>query len=188
MVDVDTFLTTLSVMIDDGCKASWPADAPPGPQAARSRSAVLTLALCGQWQACGRARGLYRCAQRHVRAAFPRLPARTQLNRPRRHPQPARVLCVLQLVQLFATHQWLYEALDSAGVPTREAKRRGRGWLPGLAKIGWSNRRGWSEGLPRLRAVSPVGGITGLGVGPARTPDQRRADTLCALRRSPPPP
>jgi hypothetical protein len=60
MVDVDTFLTTLAVMIDDCCKASLPADAPPGPQAALSRSAVLTLALCGQWQECGRARGLYR--------------------------------------------------------------------------------------------------------------------------------
>jgi len=60
MVDVDTFLTTLSVMIDDFCKASWPAEVPPGPQAALSRSAVLMLAICGQWQACGSERGFYR--------------------------------------------------------------------------------------------------------------------------------
>jgi hypothetical protein len=42
MVDVDTFLTTLYVLIDDFCQASLPAEAPPGPQAALRRSEVLT--------------------------------------------------------------------------------------------------------------------------------------------------
>jgi hypothetical protein len=43
MVDVDTFLTMLYVMVDAFCKASWPAAPPPGPQAARNRSEVLTV-------------------------------------------------------------------------------------------------------------------------------------------------
>jgi hypothetical protein len=113
MVDVDTFLTTLSVMIDDCCQASLPADAPPGPQAALSRSAGLTLASCGPWQEFGSARGFERDAQRHWRAAFPSLPARTQFNRQRRHHPPALVLGVLPLVQLLAAHQWPMEWHDS---------------------------------------------------------------------------
>jgi hypothetical protein len=87
MVDVDTFLTTLYVMIDDFCKASLPAEAHPGPQAALSRSEVLTLAIFGQWQVFGSERGFYRYAQRHLRAAFPSLPARTPFNRQLRHHQ-----------------------------------------------------------------------------------------------------
>src|SRR5499426_1192632 len=187
MVDVDTFLTTLYVMIDDFCKASWPAEAPPGPHAALSRSEVLTLAIFGQWQEFGSERGFYRYAQRHLRAAFPSLPARTQFNRQLRHQQPALVLCVLHLVQLLAAQQCPYEALDSSGIPIRDAKRRGAGWLPGLADIGWSNRLGWYEGFHLLLAVSPVGVITGFGFGAASTKDQPLAETFFALRRWPHP-
>jgi hypothetical protein len=50
MVDVDTFLTRLSVMADDFCKASLPVESSPGPQAVLARSEVLTLAIFGQWQ------------------------------------------------------------------------------------------------------------------------------------------
>ena len=60
MVDVDTFLTTLYVMIDDFCKTSLPPEPHPGPQAALSRSEVMTLAIFGQWQRFGSERGFYR--------------------------------------------------------------------------------------------------------------------------------
>jgi hypothetical protein len=60
MVDVDTFLTTLYVMVDDFCKASLPPESHPGPQAALSRSEVVTLAMFGQWQGFGSERGFYR--------------------------------------------------------------------------------------------------------------------------------
>jgi hypothetical protein len=53
MVDVDTFLTTLYVMVDDFGKTSLPPELLPGPQAALSRSEVVTLALFGQWQGFG---------------------------------------------------------------------------------------------------------------------------------------
>ena len=187
MVDVDTFLTTLYVMIDDFCKASLPVEPQPGPQAALSRSEVLTLAIFGQWQEFGSERGFYRYAQRHLRRAFPSLSTRAQWNRQLRRYQPALVLCGLHIVQLLAAQQCPYEALDSSGVPTRDAKRRGFGWLPGLANIGWSNRLGWYEGLPLLLAVTPEGVITGWGFGPARTTDQPLAETFFALRHAPQP-
>jgi hypothetical protein len=83
--------------------------------------------------------------------------------------------------------QGLYEALDRSAVPTRDATRRGAGWRPGLADIGWRNRLGWDEGFHRRIAVNPCGVITGLGVGPARAKDQLLAETFVALRRHPHP-
>jgi hypothetical protein len=60
MVDVDTFLTLLYVMIDDFCKTSLPAESHCGPLATLSRSEVMTLAIFGQWQGFGSERGFYR--------------------------------------------------------------------------------------------------------------------------------
>jgi hypothetical protein len=145
----------------------------------------VTLAIFGQWQGFGSERGFYRYAQRHLRAAFPRLPTREQFNRQGRQQNDALVACFLQLVQLLAARQCPYEALDSSGIPTRDAKRRGTGWLPGLADIGWSNRLGWYEGFHLLLAVNPIGVITGFGFGPASTKDQPLAETFFALRRHP---
>ena len=187
MVDVDTFLTTLDVTVDDFCKTSLPPETHPGPEAALSRSETVTLAIFGQWQGFGSERGFYRSAQRHLRPAFPQLPTREQFNRQVRQHYAALVACFLYLGRLLAAQHCLYEALDSSGMPTRDAKRRGAGWLPGLADIGWSNRLGWYEGFHLLLAVNPVGVITGFGFGPASTKDQPLAATFFALRRQPHP-
>src|SRR5262247_3466260 len=187
MVDVDTFLTTLYVMVDDFCNRSLPPEPHLGPQAALSRSEVVTLAIFGQWQGFGSERGFYRYAWRHLRTAFPQLPTREQYNRQGRQHHEALVAFVRQLVHLLAAQRCAYEALDSTGVPTRDAKRRGTGWLPGLADIGWSNRLGWYEGLHLLLAVNPVGVITGFAFGTASTKDQPLADTFFAVRRQPHP-
>jgi hypothetical protein len=187
MVDVDTFLTTLYVMVDDVCKTFVPPASYPGPQAALSRSETVTLALFGQWPGFGSERGFYRYAPRPLRAAFPTLPSREQFNRHVRQQPEALVTCFLHLVQVLAAQRCPYEALDSSGIPTRDAKRRGAGWLPGLADIGWSNRLGWDEGFHLLLAVNPVGMIPGFGCGPASTKDHSLAETFFALRRHPHP-
>src|SRR5438445_5721643 len=50
MIDLDTFITTLYVMVDDFCQSKDEPERPkPGPQASLSRSEVITLALFGQW-------------------------------------------------------------------------------------------------------------------------------------------
>ena len=92
-------------MIDDYCKVSLPPESHPGPQAALSRSEVLTLAIFGQWQHFGSERGFYRYAQRHLRAAFPQLPTREQFNRQMRQHHDALVACGLPLVQLLAAQR-----------------------------------------------------------------------------------
>jgi Transposase DDE domain len=188
MVDADTFLTALYVAVDDLCKAQLPPEPPhPGPAAALTRSELLTLALFSQWQGFGSERGFYRYARRHLRGAFPALPAREQFNRQLRRHYAALVACLLHFARLLRAPCAPYEALDTAAVPTRDAKRRGRGWLPGLADIGWSNRLGWFEGLRLLLAVTPAGAITGFGLGPGSAKEQPLAETFFALRRQPHP-
>jgi hypothetical protein len=187
MVDTDTFLTTLYVMIDEFCQAYLAPEVHPGPQASLSRSEVITLSLFGQWACFPSERAFYRYAQRQLRAAFPALPHRTQFNRLLRSHHAAIVACFLHLVDLLDDRHGLYEALDGSAVPTRDAKRRGAGWLPGLADIGWSNRLGWYEGFHLLMAVNPRGIITGFGVGPASAKDQPLAEIFFALRQQPHP-
>lgn len=169
MVDVDTVLTTLDVMIDGLCKTSLPPETHPGPAAALSRSETVTLAIFGQWQGLGSERGFDRSAQRHLRPALPQLPTREQCHRPVRQHYAALVACLLYLGRRLAAQHGLYEARDSSGIPTRDAQRRGAGWLPGLADIGWRNRLGWYEGFHLLLAVNPGGVLTGFGFGPAST-------------------
>ena len=174
-------------MVDDFCRLSLPPEPHPGPQAALSRSEVVTLALCGPWQSFGSERGFYRYAQRHLRAAFPPLPTREQYNRQVRTQPTALGAFLLYLVRLLAAQRCAYEALDSSGGPTRDAKRRGAGWLPGLADSGWRNRLGWYAGVQLLLAVHPGGVLTGFGVGAASTQEQPLAETCFALRRQPHP-
>jgi hypothetical protein len=183
MVAPATFLTTLYVMVDECCQSHLPPEVHPGPPASLSRSAVVTLGLFEQWACFPGERAFYRSAQRHLRAAFPTLPPRTQFNRLRRRHHEAIVACFLHLVDLLDGRRGLDAALDTSAVPTREAKRRGAGWLPGLADIGWRNRLGWYEGFHLRMAVHPRGIMTGFGVGPASAKDQPLAETFLASRR-----
>jgi hypothetical protein len=187
MVDVATFLTELYVMVDDFCHSQLPPERVPGPAGALARSEIITVALFAQWGWFTSERDFYRYAHRRLRGAFPALPDRTQFNRACRRQQGAIVAVCLFLAEQLTGPDDLYEALDSAAVPTRNARRRGRGWLPGQAAIGWSNGRGWFEGLHLLLAVTPRGVITGFGSAPGNSEDRLLAETLFALRRQPDP-
>ncbi len=188
MIDLDTFLTTLYVMVDDFCQ-SLLAQEPqkPGPLASLQRSEVITLALFGQWIQFPSERAFYRYAEHHLRAAFPQLPDRSQFNRLLRQQRDAITAFGLYLVLLLHAQESLYEVLDSTPAVTRDAKRRGTGWLAGQADIGWSNRIGWYEGFHLLLCVNPIGVITGFGFGAASTHDQMLASTLFAARQNPTP-
>jgi DDE family transposase len=187
MVDLDTFLVILYVMVDDFCKTHLPPDRHPGPAAALSRSEVITVALLSQWAPFGSERGFYRSAHRHLRAAFPHLPDRSHLNRLLRAQHDAIVAFGHHLADVLGARAAAYEALDGSAVPVRNVKRRGRGWLAGDVDIGWSNRLGWYAGFHLLLAVSPAGVVTGYGVAPASTKEQPLAETFFAVRHTPDP-
>jgi hypothetical protein len=53
MIDLDTFLTTLYVMVDDFCQSKRCDEKPRlGPRASLHQSEVITPALFGQWCEC----------------------------------------------------------------------------------------------------------------------------------------
>lgn len=166
MIDVDTFLTTLYVTVDDFRHSSAPEDGsrPPGPEASLSPSEVVTLALFAQWARFASERDFYRYAKSHLRGAFPTLPHRSQFNRLVRLNLDLIESLALHLAALLSDtregereYPCCFEALDCSAIPVRDIKRRGEGWLAGYADIGWSNRLGWYEGFCLLVAADPTG-------------------------------
>src|ERR671912_1363526 len=185
MLDVDTFLTILYVMVDDFCH-SQPPKRRPGPEASLSESEVITLAIFARWSRFTSERDFYRYAEANLREAFPTLPNRSQFNR--------LVRSCAQLIEAFVSHlvsvltdaqKCPYQALDSSAMPIRDCKRRGHGWLAGYADIGWSNSLGWYEGFSLLAAVDPTGVVTGFCFADASTADQQMAETFFVLRAQP---
>jgi hypothetical protein len=186
MVDVDTFLTTLYVMVDDFCQ-SQPPKKRPGPEASLCQSEVITLAIFARWGRFNSERDFYRYADGHMRGAFPTLPSRPQLNRlVRLYTQSIEQIAV-KLGKMLEDRAHAYQALDSSAMPVRDAKRRGHGWLAGEADIGWSNSIGWYEGFSLLAAVEPSGVIMGFCFGCASTADQPLAESFFAVRANPDP-
>ena len=187
MLDTDTFLTQLYVMADDFCKSQAPAVQAPGPKPSLADSEVITLVVFSQWARFRSERDFYRYAQSRLRPAFPTLPRRSQFNRLTRRCCGILAAFSRHLTDTLQGQDCPYEALDSSAVPTRCAKRRGRGWLPGQADIGWSNRIGWYEGFSLLLSVNRQGVITGFSFGPASTADQALAGDFFAFRHTPHP-
>ena len=186
MLDVDTFLTALYVMVDDFYKSRPPERRRPGHDASLSPSEVVTLAVFARFSRFSGERDFHRYARTHLRGAFPTLlPDRSQFNRSVRSHVGLIEEMAAYLARMLGIQRCPYEALDSAAMPVRDAKRRGAGWLAGHADIGWSNRLGWYEGFRLLIAVSPAGVITGFGFGAASTADQPLAETFFAARRRP---
>src|SRR3712207_3106639 len=132
MVDVDTFLTTLYVMVDDFCQSRSP-KRKPGPEASLSASEVITLSIFARWSRFASERDFYRYAETNLRDAFPTLPNRSQFNRLSRFHTEFLEAFVLHLATLLQTRKCPYEALDSSAMPVRDATSGGEqdGW-PGM--------------------------------------------------------
>jgi hypothetical protein len=181
MLDFDTFLTTLYVMVDDFCK-SLPSNVGPGRPTKLSLSELVTLVIVGQWRIWESERDFYSWATRHLSQAFPNLPHRSAFNRLMRANYEVIIYFFLSLASQLVPNGCDYEALDSTAIVTRNAKRRGWGHLAGLSDIGYSNRVGWYHGFHLLLSVTPQGVITGYGWGSGSSKDQKLAETFLALR------
>jgi hypothetical protein len=181
-MDVDTFLTELYVMVDDYCKTYVAPRMAPGPAPSLSLSEVVTLAIFGQWGIFSSEHAFYRYANRRLRPLFPRLPARSQLNRMIRKSSTTLIRFGLSLARQMRTSDDIFEVLDTMGCRTRNVKRRGHGWLAGLTDIGYCNRLGWYEGFNVLTSTTSTGFIIGFGMAAASTKEQPFAETFLAAR------
>ena len=69
MLDVDTFLTALYVIVDDLCQFHRTERSRPGPDPSLCDSEVITLAIFARWSRFASERDFYRYAISHLREA-----------------------------------------------------------------------------------------------------------------------
>jgi len=151
MVDVDTFLTILYVMVDDFCHSPHKQSSTPDPML-RSVLARSSPSPSSPDGLASVANGTSTAMQTPA-CEMPFLPCPIVRN--------STALCATTSISHRGSslapgggdvkaQRCSYEALDSSAMPVRDAKRRGEGWLAGFADIGWSNSLGWYEGFRLL--------------------------------------
>jgi hypothetical protein len=150
VVDTDTFLTALYVMMDDFCQSRPPKRLCPGPDASLSPSRVITLAIFARWSGFASEHDFYRRAAGRLRDAFPTLPDRSQFDRLVRH-----YLVLSRLSLCVWWRSWVSE--------TSLRSSRQLGYVrPG----GQAPRGGMDDRLRRHRMEQPPGMVRGFS--PAR--------------------
>lgn len=190
-MDLDTFLTTLYVLVDDWYKAKI------GTLAQRrkagtlkmSDSEVLTVALVGQWQVgvpWRSERGLVRYMQAHGRGWFPKMLQRSAFNE--RVRQLCMVLAALQrwVAQQVETMEDLYEVGDGVPLPVcsvGQMKREKQHWLGAQSSLGHGGTHGgWFFGQRWWVNVTPKGVITGWLVGAAHLNERWMLEAFLTTR------
>jgi hypothetical protein len=89
IVDLDSFLVSLYVLVDDWWKLNHTSEQPKtGRPALLSDPEVLTLAILAQWPRLRSERGFWRFAWAHLRSYFPTLCSQSQFNRRIRALEP----------------------------------------------------------------------------------------------------
>ena len=82
MLDLDSFLVSLYVLVDDWWKLERSSEPPrAGRPALLTDPEVITLAILAQWPRFRSERDFWRFAQAHLHPYFPNLCSQSQLNR-----------------------------------------------------------------------------------------------------------
>lgn len=188
-MDLDTFLTTLYVVIDDWYKAEGAAlmrrrvRAP----AQMSDSEVLTVAVAGQFQAgvpWRSERGVVRYMQKHGRGWFPRMVGRSAFNERVRQLWTALVRLQQVLAAWLSDKRVTYEMVDvlplrACSLAQADAASHWLWW----SRLGRGGTQGeWFFGEQWLVASLPNGAITGWLLGPANVDDRWLLQALVSAR------
>jgi hypothetical protein len=164
-LDLETFLTTLYVMVDDlfqqHVRPQLPACGGPPPHL--SDSEVLCLGLAAQWRSgvpWKSERGFLRYAHKYFRPLFPGLTTQTAFNRRLRRLWGAFLLLQEAVAQELGTPEE-FEVFDGVPVPVaRGARSFHPGWFAGLAGVGKGGNDRYFYGL-RLLLVLSASGVAG---------------------------
>jgi hypothetical protein len=187
MMDLDSFLVSLYVLVDDWWKADHPSSAPrkAGRPALLSESEVLTLAILAQWPRFRSERDFWRFAWAHLRPYFPKLCSQGQLNRRIRALAPELRELQLAFARELAEPSAVYRVMDTTLVPAIVRVRASRkGLFCGQATFGRSaSKTEWIYGFKVALVVDPDGVITAFGLAPAASDDRPIGGALLASDR-----
>lgn len=189
-MDLDTFLTTVYVIVDDWYKATMTEamKRKAGGKLAMSDSEVLTVALVGQWRVgvpWQSERGVVRYMQQHGRGWFPGMVGRSAFNQRVRNLWAALVCLQQTLAQWLEPEGSVYECVDS--VPLRACSlgqtRRERGHWWWWSRYGHGGTQGgYYFGDQVGMSVTGKGVITGWLVSDAQVDDRWLLQALLRLR------
>ncbi len=185
-MDLETFLVSLYVLIDDWWRADrLPTARKPGRPPRLTDSEVLTLAVLAQWPRFRSERDFWRFAQAHLRSYFPTLCSQSQFN---------RRVCALEselrafqhdLARTLAKSSAAYRVLDTTLIPAIVMVRAYRkGMFAGQASFGRNvYKTEWVYGFKVALVVDPDGIVSAFGLAPANCDERPIGDALIAQDR-----
>lgn len=182
-MDLDSFLVSLYVHIDEWWKANHPSTAPrPGRPALLSASEVLTLAIVAQWPRFRSERDFWRFARTYLRSYFPTLCSQSQLNRRVRALEPELRLLQRAFAEELSEPSVVYRVLDTTLVPAVVRVRACRkGLFAGQASFGRSaSKTEWVYGFKVALVVDPAGVVTAFFLAPAASDERPIGEALVA--------
>ena len=168
-MDLDTFITTLYVLVDDWfrAKALHEQLRRSGPTPKLSDSEVLAVALAGQWRKgvpWDSERSLVRYMQAHGRKWFPKMVGRSAFNQRVRNLWAVLLQLQQDIAQKLQVSEAVYEIVDSVPVPAgslSQSKAERGHWLP-TADVGYGGNQGsmyW--GHQALMSIQSNGAVSG---------------------------
>lgn len=179
-MDLDTFLTTVYVLIDDWYKAAIGEKVRRrgGPELHMSDSEVLTVAIAGGWRVgvpWQSERGVVRYMQTRGRGWFPQMLSRSEFNQRVRQLWGALVCLQQKVAEVLDGAREVYEVVDIVPLPAcslaQAASQKGH-WL-WWSRLGYGgNHGGWFWGEQLLTSVTPKGVVTGWLLGAASADDR----------------
>ena len=117
-MDLDSFLVSLYVLVDDWWKLHHASEATKtGRPALLSESEVLTLAILAQWPRFRSERDFWRFAWAHLRTYFPKLCSQSQFNRRVRALEPEMRALQLAFAGELAEPSAVYRMMDTTLLP-----------------------------------------------------------------------
>jgi len=186
-MDLETFLTTLYVIIDDWYKEEIAGHKPKrGCKGKMSDSEVLTLMVAGQWRIgvpWRSERSLVRIIQREYRHLFPDMISRSSFNERGRYLFGTLIKLHHNVAARMINQDDLYEAVDCMPIPAYSMGQGAYGkshWL-------WQATKGrgagqWFIGDHLLAAVTRHGVITGWLLGAADINDRWLLEAFLSAR------
>jgi Transposase DDE domain len=184
-MDLDSFLVSLYVLVDDWWKLECSSEPPKtGRPALLTDSEVMTLAILAQWPRFRSERDFWRFASSHLRCYFPNLCSQSQFNRRVRALEPEMHALQRAFARGLARPSAVYRVLDTTLLPAMvrvRASEASKGLFCGQASFGRSaSKTEWVYGFKVALVVDPEGVVSAFGLAPAASDERPIGEALIA--------